>query len=255
MADSPDLDAARLDPSALRASRLERYIHLDQANLPYLAWQLECFEPVLGQRILEIGCGVGGIVELLGRRERIVGVEIEPELADYAGQRFRDRPECGFHNADIGRLEPELERELRGERFDTVVSINVLEHVRDDIGALQTIAGLLEPGGHLALLVPAHLWLYGAYDRLDGHYRRYSRAYLRTILGHTPFEPLSIRYFNLIGALGWFVQYRLLAREVHGQGSFGAMNRILPLVRPLERALPPPFGLSVVALCRKQGPA
>jgi len=248
---APDLSAAEHDPAALRASRLERYVHLDRANHPYLRWQLEQFEAVLGQRILEIGCGVGGILELLGERERLVGLEIEPELAAFAAERFAGRPACDVFAADISKLDEALRTRLAAERFDSIVSINVLEHIRDDVAALQTISEILIPGGHLALLVPAHMALYGAYDELDGHYRRYGRGSLRAALAHTDLEPLEIRYFNSVGAIGWWAQYKLLRRKVHGQGSFGAMKRIIPLLRPLERTLAPPFGLSVIALCRK----
>lgn len=252
MTQDSELRDAEHDPQALLASRLERYVHLDQANHPYLAWQLEQFEPVLGRRILEIGCGVGGILELLGTRERLVGLEIEPELARFAQERFAARPECDVFAADIAALDEALAARLREERFDTIVSINVLEHILNDGAALSQIAEILAPGGHLALLVPAHMALYGAYDELDGHHRRYSRASLRQALAHTDLRPLEIRYFNSVGAVGWWVQYKLLRRQVHGQGSFGAMNRIIPWLRPLERAIAPPFGLSAIALCRKE---
>ncbi len=195
---------------------------------------------------------MGGIVELLaGRAELVCGLDVDPEVIGYAARRFADRPGCRFVAADVGELGPELRAELRAQRFDSVVAINVLEHVRDDIGALQTLAELLEPDGILALLVPAHLALYGPYDAVDGHYRRYSKAYLRTILRHTPFEALRMRYFNAAGALGWWVQYRLLRRSIHGENQYGAMNRILPVARALEARVPPPFGLSLVATCRR----
>jgi SAM-dependent methyltransferase len=234
------------------SSRLARYVHLDRANLPYLAWQLDQFRPFLGRRVLEIGCGVGGVLSLLGPRECIWGIDVDPEILAYARERFRDRPEFRFAVADLGALDPALVAELAAQRFDTILCINVLEHVRDDIGALQTLERLLVPGGTLALLVPAHLALYGAYDRVDGHWRRYGRAYLRTILSHTRLRPVRMHYFNAAGALGWFVQYRLLRRNVHDQSHFGRMNRLLPIVRPLEAWLPPPFGLSLVAVCRRE---
>lgn len=243
---------ASADPATLVASRLERYVHLDQANLPYLGWQLEQFRPWLGQRILEIGCGVGGILALLGRRERIFGIDVDPEILAYARRRFRDRPECRFAVGDLGALAAEQLAELEGERFDTILCINVLEHVRDDIGALQGLERLLVPGGTLGLLVPAHLALYGAYDRVDGHWRRYGKAYLRTILSHTGLRPVRLHYFNALGALGWWVQYRWLRRNVHDQSHFGRMNRLLPIVRPLEAFVRPPFGLSLVAVCQRE---
>jgi SAM-dependent methyltransferase len=247
----PDPPDGGRDPSRFLESRLERYAELDRANLPYLDWQLEAFRPHLGRRVLEIGCGVGGIVELLGPRELVYGIDVEADVLEYARRRFRARPECRFACADFGTLAPERLAELRAQRFDTVIAVNVLEHIRDDVGALQTVESLLVPGGVLALLVPAHPWLYGPYDELDGHFRRYSKAYLRAILRHTGLRERRMRYFNALGAVGWFVQYRLLRRPAHGTGHFGLMNRAIPLLRPLERALPPPFGLSLVAVLER----
>jgi SAM-dependent methyltransferase len=243
------------EPEALVASRLERYVHLDRANLPYLSWQLDQFRPFLGCRVLEIGCGVGGVLSLLGPRECVWGLDVDPEILAYARERFRDRPDCRFAVADLGALEPALVAELAAQRFDTILCINVLEHVQDDLGALRTLGGLLVPGGTLALLVPAHPALYGAYDRVDGHWRRYDRARLRALLGQTRLRPLRLHYFNAVGAIGWFVRYRLLRKTVHDQSHFGRMNRLLPLVRPLESWWKPPFGLSLVAVCRREGEA
>ena len=228
--------------------RLDRYLLFDRINRPYLEWQLDQFRPLLGQRILEVGCGVGGIVDLLGQRERIVGIDVETDVLEYAARRFAHRPECRFIHADIARLAPELHADLQSEAFDSIVCINVLEHIRDDINALQVMESLLVPKGILALLMPAHLGLYGPYDRLDGHYRRYTRPYLRTILGWTRLRPLRMRYFTMIGAAGWWVQYKLLKRSIHGSGQFGIMNRLIPMMRPVERLLPPPFGLSLIAI-------
>jgi SAM-dependent methyltransferase len=241
-------------PGAAARSRLERYADLDRANLPYLSWQLEQFLPYLGQRVLELGCGVGGLLELLGPREYRHGLDVDPEVLEHARERFRGRPGFGFQLADLGRLGPEEVAELAGRRFDSVLCVNLLEHVEDDRGALATIERILAPGGILALLVPAHPALYGAWDRLDGHHRRYTRAGLARLLAQSGLRPVRLHHFNAVGAIGWWIQYRLLRRRVHGPGHFRLMNRLLPLLRALERWHAPPFGLSLVAVCRKPGP-
>jgi SAM-dependent methyltransferase len=234
------------------ASRVARYARLDRVNHPYLDWQLEQFRPWLGQRILEVGCGVGGIVALLGPRERIVGLDVDPEVLGFARERFADRPECRFALGDIATFSDAELAELAAERFDTIVCINALEHMQDDIGGLRAFERVLTPGGTLALLMPAHNALYGPYDALDGHWRRYDKRYLRTLLRHTRFSELRMHYFNVAGAIGWWLQYRLLERQVHGESQFGRMNRLIPLMRPLEAFWKPPFGLSLVAVCRRE---
>jgi 2-polyprenyl-3-methyl-5-hydroxy-6-metoxy-1,4-benzoquinol methylase len=236
----------------LISQRLSRYLLFDRMNRAYCRWQLDQFRPYLGRRILEIGCGVGGIIDLLGPRDLICGLDVEAEVLDYAAERFRHRPECQFELCDINETDSETLERLRGEEFDTIICMNVLEHIRDDIGALQRMEEVLAPGGALALLVPAHLGLYGPYDKVDGHFRRYSKAYLRTILQQTGLRLVRSHYFNAVGALGWWVQYKLLRRSIHGEGQLGLMNRLLPLVRAAEWLVKPPFGLSLIAVCRKE---
>ena len=241
--------ASSLEPTE---NRRARYAQLDRVNRPYLDWQLEQFRPWLGQRILEVGCGVGGIVSLLGPRERIVGLDVDPEVVEHARERFAGRSECSFAVANVAEFSDAQLEELAAERFDTILCINALEHMRDDIAGLRALERLLVPGGTLALLMPAHNALYGPYDRLDGHWRRYDKRYLRTLLGHTRLRVLRMHYFNAAGALGWWVQYRLLGRDIHDESHFGRMNRLIPVVRPLESWLAPPFGLSLVAVCRRE---
>jgi SAM-dependent methyltransferase len=235
----------------LVSSRINRYLVFDRLNRRYCRWQLDQFAPHLGRRILEIGCGVGGIIDLLGPRELIYGLDVEADVLAFAADRFRQRPECHFRLLDITAAGAEELSQLQEHRFDTIVCMNVLEHIRDDIAALQRMEQVLAPGGTLALLVPAHLALYGPYDKVDGHYRRYSKPYLRTILQHTGLELIRAHYFNAVGALGWWVQYKLLRRSVHGEGQLGIMNRLLPFVRAAEWLVKPPFGLSLIAVCRK----
>jgi len=232
-------------------SRLERYRAFDAVNRPYLEWQLAAFRPFLGQRVLEVGCGVGSILELLAPRERLFGIDVEPEVLDFARARFNGEPGFGFERMDAGRLDEAQAERLRRERFDSLVCINVLEHIEDDPATLAAFHRILEPGGVAAILVPAHQWLYGPYDALDGHFRRYSRAQVAGRLREAGFRVLHLRHFNLVGALGWWVQYRLLRRTIHGEGQFGLMNKLVPLMRPLERLVAPPFGLSVIAVGRK----
>jgi SAM-dependent methyltransferase len=180
-----------------------------------------------------------------------VGIDVEADILAAAAERFRDRPEYSLRVLDVGALSEPERTELEAERFDSIVCINALEHVRDDIAMLQTLEQLLAPGGTLAVLVPAHPSLYGPYDKIDGHWRRYGKAELRTLIGHTGLRLERLHYFNSAGAFGWWLQYRVLKRSVHGESQFGLMNALVPVLRPLEALVKPPFGLSLVAICRR----
>ena len=138
--------------------------------------------------------------------------------------------------------------------FDTVVAVNVLEHIRDDRRALEVIAAALVPGGVLALLVPAHPALWKFYRPAStGHFRRYTAAGLRERLQGAGLEVARLHHFNLVGGIGWWVQYRLLRRPGHAQGHLRTMDAMLPVLRRLESVVAPPFGLSLVAVGRKPG--
>lgn len=237
-------------------TRHVRYTKHNAVNSSYLQWQLSQFSRDVGERVLEIGCGVGGIIEAIGPRELVVGLDVEAEVLDAARERLVDRDDVRLELLDVTECSDAAIAELAAERFDTIVCINALEHIRDDVLALQRMERILVPGGRVCLLAPAHLALYGRYDRLDGHYRRYSKRYLRTILLHTGFETVRMHYFNLVGAVGWWVKYRLFSgkskeRKMHGTREFEIMGRLVPVLKRIEAVVKPPFGLSLVAVLEK----
>jgi SAM-dependent methyltransferase len=232
-------------------ARLNRYRLFDEVNAPYMRWQLEQFRPFLGPRLLEVGCGVGSILAQLSPREFVMGVDVEDEMVAFAGQRFTDRRLYRFAALDISSLSTEDRSMLKRQRFDTVLCINVLEHVLDDVSAVAAMVDILEPGGTLALLVPAHPALYGQYDAMEGHFRRYSRASLNGLLARSGLEVVRLHRFNLAGAAGWWFQYRLLRQRIHGQGHFKVLQTAMPVLRAIEARIKPPFGLSLVAVGKK----
>ncbi len=217
-------------------------------NGAYLDWQLEQFQPFLGDRILEIGCGIGGILERLPPCSLIHSLDVEADVLAAARQRFSGRPECLFSLLDLATCSEQAFADLKSQQFDTVLAINVLEHIEHEGIILHRVEQLLRPGGHLLILVPAHQWLYGEYDRLDGHFRRYSKNGLAQLISQTNLRIRRLLYFNLLGAAGWWLHYRLLKNTMHGAGQFALMNRMIPLMKRAERIVSPPFGLSVIAV-------
>eukprot|EP00456_Euglypha_rotunda_P081803 TRINITY_DN800_c0_g1_i4.p3 TRINITY_DN800_c0_g1~~TRINITY_DN800_c0_g1_i4.p3 ORF type:complete len:239 (+),score=23.18 TRINITY_DN800_c0_g1_i4:4362-5078(+) len=230
------------------AQRLERYLEFDKLHGSYLGWQLEQFAPYLGRRILEIGCGVGGILNRLGPRELAVGVDVEAPVLAHAAERFRGQPGYGFHHMDFATCPQAQLDQLKSLKFDTILCINVLEHIMDDLEAIRRMRTVLESPGCACLLVPAHPSLYGSYDKLDGHYRRYTRLKLRSLAEQAGFRVQRLYHFNMVGAVGWWVRYRLFKGERHGSTEFNWMLRVQPLMRRMERLLKPPVGLSLVAV-------
>ena len=100
--------------------------------------------------------------------------------------------------------------------------------------------------------MPALQLLYGSMDRADLHFRRYGRPDLRAKLEQAGFEVEDLRFLNRLGAIGWFVNGRILRREIIPSGQLGFYEKIIPWVRRAESLLPLPFGQSLVAIARKR---
>ena len=237
--------------AASTEARLQRYVLYDEVNAPYLSWQLEQFKPFLGRRILEVGCGVGAIVAQLGERELVMAVDLEQELVDFTRKRFAALPGHEFACLDISAIPDETRQSLKAKSFDTIVCINVLEHIRDDAAAVATMADLLVPGGALAVLVPAHPSLFGAYDVTDGHFRRYTKGALRKAFEGAGLKIERLYHFNSVGAVGWWLRYRVMRRDHQTQGDYKLMQTIVPVLKAVESRIKPPIGMSLIAVGKK----
>jgi glycosyltransferase involved in cell wall biosynthesis len=233
-----DLDNADPGYTALRRLRQARR---------YNEWVWSRLAPHVGDRVLEVGCGVGSFTRFLTNREHVVATDSNERCLEAMRSGFRR-----FDNVEVRRLDWEegAVGELRRERFDTVLCLNVLEHIENDTGALATFAALLEPGGRLVLRVPAMPRLYGAIDRALGHLRRYDAAELTTKLRAAGFEVEEASYFNLPGVLGWWVNAVVLGRTTVP----GLQARIASLLVPwleIERRLRPRRGMALIVVGRK----
>jgi len=207
----------------------------------YNLWLFERCEPHLGKRVLDAGAGIGTFAELASVGREVVALEPDPELAPALRHRFEGRTNVTVVE---GRVE-----DISGE-FDSIICLNVLEHIPDDVATLRRFHGLLAPGGRLLLLVPAHPALYGATDRAVAHERRYRKRDLRTRLQSAAFEVETLRLVNPLGAVGWFVSSRLRKREQVPPGPLLLYDRLVPALRLLDR-LELPVGLSVWAVARR----
>ncbi len=213
--------------------------HLGQAHR-FNDWVFSQFRDRLGHDVLEIGCGTGNFTQLIAAAgHRVTGCDIDDAYVAQAAQRLRPYPEARVMRKDATQAE-------FGQSFDSVVLLDVLEHIEDDVGMLRRLRGALRPGGTLILKVPAMPFLLCGMDRAIGHYRRYSKRSLAARLREAGFVMVRQRHFNAAAVAGWFINGKLLGRVTPPAGQLAAFERLLPVLRFLETLLRPPFGISLI---------
>ena len=208
----------------------------------YLSWLEELCAPHVGRDVLELGSGYGHLTERFAATSMVHASDISDHHVAYLEERFADSANVSVSKIDVSTFEAD-------RQYDTIIMINVLEHIEDDSAAVAALREGLKPGGRLVVYVPAFMLLYSKFDREIGHYRRYRREPLRRLLESQGLRVVDARYVNAVGALGWFVYCRMLGRKSSDQLTTSACDRVVvPAVRGIERRYPPPFGLSILAV-------
>ncbi|MGH9068430.1 MAG: class I SAM-dependent methyltransferase [Acidimicrobiales bacterium] len=223
---------------------LENHLGGEEAK-NYRDYQLELIVPHCGRSVLEVGAGLGDFAAQFTGLQRHVLVDSDPYCLAELRKRFATRPEVEVLEASLPGM-PSI-----GEPVESVVALNVLEHIPDDVGALRDLAGMVIPGGRIVLWVPGYPALYGDFDRKVGHVRRYTPATLRAAALAAGLDVEVLKPVNLLGGLAWW-----LAVRVGGAGHTDARlirvydRVVLPLTRALERRITPPFGQTVLCVAR-----
>jgi glycosyltransferase involved in cell wall biosynthesis len=213
----------------------------------YNDWMWQRLASYVGDRVLEVGSGMGGFTRYLRHHTLVVASDDDPQHLELLRARFAAHDNIRVQAIDWSR--PDLDA-LRAERFDTVLCLNGLEHLERDDDALAAFAALLAPSGRVILQVPAMHQLYGEIDRGLGRLRRYDREELAGKLHRHGFSVELIRYANLPGIIGWYVNSRLLRR----QSVPGVQARMAGLLVPwlrLEERFELRWGMTLLAVGRK----
>jgi SAM-dependent methyltransferase len=207
-------------------------------NYTYVGTELELFstatvwksyfrrhvEPFLGARVLEVGAGMGGTTTLLcsPRQDAWICLEPDAELARALSQavtRGELPVNCQIVVGTLGQVPP-------ASLFDTLLYIDVLEHIEDDRAELEQAAAHLKPGGYLVVLAPAHPGLFSPFDRAIGHYRRYTRSSLRALTPEGLVMVHSI-YLDSIGMLASLGNRLLLSQSMPGPRQIAVWDKVM----------------------------
>ncbi len=215
---------------------------MSQANL-YNKWTLNKFKKYLTGEILEVGCGVGNFTLTLASYGKVTAIDVDKSFIKKIVSK-NPKIKAGFGNIERGVYF------FEDKYFDTIVCINVLEHIKADNQALGNMFRLLKPGGTLILLVPIHQFLYGEIDRSIGHFRRYNSSELVTKILNLNLKIIMTRKLNLLGAIGWYVSSRILHNTSITPYKIKLFNLLSPILY-IENIIEPPIGTSVLIIAKK----
>jgi len=204
------------------------------------------FARFLRGEVIQVGAGIGQMTEHLVRLPQVKRARsVEPDSSFCSQHRTR------FPSHEI--LEGTAADLPLGTACDAILSINVLEHVRDDEGELKRYAGLLRARqGALCLFVPARPEIYAPIDKDFGHFRRYTRTELRHKLLGAGLQIVLLHYFNFAGYFAWWLNFCLLKKRCFEVEKVRLYDRsIFPVIHRLESKIcRPPFGQSLMAVAR-----
>lgn len=216
----------------------------------YMNWVLAPFRRHMGKRVLEIGVGHGGYGRYLAALEHYVGLDIS---AESIARLQRENPQGNYICADI--TDASVLPKLQAEKFDTIVCLNVLEHIPDHVAALRQMLASVQPGGHVMIFVPAFQALYSEMDKLAGHCRRYRLDFFNHNASSWGARVVDSGYFNALGGLGWWVN-KLYKPKSLGDKAVNAQlalfdKYLVPVARAIDSVTRPFFGQSLYVVLKK----
>jgi len=204
-----------------------------------------------GAKILEIGCGTGHNLPMLGQFGEVDAIEIDAAAREIAARRL---------GKPVGAAPlPELSGVERGS-YDMIAVLDVVEHIEDDVGGLRAMAACLKPGGKILITVPAHQWMWSAHDVVNHHKRRYSKRTLTDALRAAGLQWRKLGYFNSLlfpVAVAARIAGKLTGKDDSDDSPpVAPLNSVLGSVFRLERHLlgrmPLPPGLSLILIAEPQ---
>jgi SAM-dependent methyltransferase len=218
----------------------------------YHKWILEEFRSYLGKRIVEVGAGSGSFSRMIldERPESLTVIEpsgmfdlLRENLSSIATETL-----ITYHNS----LFETVRDQIATGAPDSVLYVNVLEHIEDDSRELAMVHDVLVPGGRCFIFVPALQSLYGPFDEKIGHFRRYSKAGIDEKCRAAGFRMVKSKYFDMPGILPWFVKYKLLRSDSLEPGAVTLYDRVaVPIVRAAEKVIPVPIGKNILVVAEK----
>jgi glycosyltransferase involved in cell wall biosynthesis len=199
-------------------------------------WMAETIRPYVGHRIMEIGAGMGNLTrQFVGQCDSYVATDVNVNHLARLCTRLQHQPRLVVATCDLSKrqdFQPFI------EAADTVICLNVLEHMEDDLECARNMFSALQPGGRALILVPHGQSIYGRLDVVLGHYRRYSHEQLRAVLEGAGFSVERILDFNRVSRPGWFIKGKLLQQSRIARSQIKVFDRFVGLWQKIDKYLP-----------------
>jgi len=217
----------------------------------YNRWIYNNIKDFIGDNVLEVGAGIGNITDFIIFKKNLTLIDIDPNYIDYLHNKFFSRDKSGFNvfQMDIQNIASSPISEMQ---FDTIICLNILEHLNNDRMAVENVSSLLNRGGRLIILVPALKALYGSMDVSFEHLRRYSKKDLRLLIHEQNLEIIKLRYMNFMGLLGWFFNGRIFKKTELPEKQTKLFDRLVPTLEFAEKIMKPPLGQSLILVAQKK---
>lgn len=214
----------------------------------YNEWIYRSIKPFIGDRVLEIGCSNGKITQFLTDHKFCVSIDIDAEMVEYVKKRFD-----GINNIKVLQYDITDDNvlDLKKIGLDTILCLNVLGNVKEDVKAIRNIYAILEEGGTLVIWAPAIERLHGFLDRSENLFRRYNKRKLYKILEKEGFVIKKIFYMNFLGIFGWILNSKILKKSLIPMNQIIIFDWFIIITSWLEAIIHPPLGLSLVCICKK----
>ncbi|MGI8838308.1 MAG: class I SAM-dependent methyltransferase [Pyrinomonadaceae bacterium] len=224
----------------------------------YHRWIIRMFAPYLRRHIVEVGAGLASFSELILQHHKCETLSlVEPSAEMYKQLQVKAASLSDStgglmvhtYNADFVAAAPLI---MKWQLPDSIIYVNVLEHIADDDLELKTVQQTLTAGGRVFVFVPALPWLYGAFDERVGHMRRYTKRGLEEKLQQAGFKTLLSSYFDVAGIAPWWIKYCLLKSITMEPASVRFYDRfVVPAVSRLESVVRPPLGKNLIVVAEK----